>query len=543
MKKIIKNNKILIIITITILIFIILLLIKYHNNKTLKNINKSYNKYIIIKKDTNIYNSKKKIIGLIYKGTQLELTTLKKINLKNKYFKIKNTNYYIYYKDIKKIKNIKISKLNPNYITLNRNLKTNKKITLYKNNKKYLTLNKGINLPIEYMDNNNYYVYYLNNILSIKKSKNIMELSNLNSKNQSTNNISVLLYDKIADTCNNNDNCINNMSFIDQINKLKENNYYTITKKEFDLFLSKQLNLKNKAIFIITNNLDDNTKILSKQLNINIDKYDNNKLNINNKPATSLENSKINTYQIKNYSTISNILKIAEGQNIQEKPISKKQEVAVLNYHFFYDPTLGEECNEVICLTTQKFREHINYLKENNFKILTMDEFTKWIYGEIDVPENSVLITIDDGAMGTGKHNGNKLIPILEEYKIPATLFLIAGWWDINNYRSDYLTIQSHTYDMHKYGSCGRGQLVCANYEEAKTDLKKSLDIIGNNTSFCYPFYSYDEEAIQAIKDLGFKIAFAGGNRKATRNSNKYIIPRYPIHADITLEEFKKIVN
>ena len=462
MKKIIKNNKILIIITITILIFIILLLIKYHNNKTLKNINKSYNKYIIIKKDTNIYNSKKKIIGLIYKGTQLELTTLKKINLKNKYFKIKNTNYYIYYKDIKKIKNIKISKLNPNYITLNRNLKTNKKITLYKNNKKYLTLNKGINLPIEYMDNNNYYVYYLNNILSIKKSKNIMELSNLNSKNQSTNNISVLLYDKIADTCNNNDNCINNMSFIDQINKLKENNYYTITKKEFDLFLSKQLNLKNKAIFIITNNLDDNTKILSKQLNINIDKYDNNKLNINNKPATSLENSKINTYQIKNYSTISNILKIAEGQNIQEKPISKKQEVAVLNYHFFYDPTLGEECNEVICLTTQKFREHINYLKENNFKILTMDEFTKWIYGEIDVPENSVLITIDDGAMGTGKHNGNKLIPILEEYKIPATLFLIAGWWDINNYRSDYLTIQSHTYDMHKYGSCGRGQLVCA---------------------------------------------------------------------------------
>ena len=543
MKKIIKNNKILIIITITILIFIILLLIKYHNNKTLKNINKSYNKYIIIKKDTNIYNSKKKIIGLIYKGTQLELTTLKKINLKNKYFKIKNTNYYIYYKDIKKIKNIKISKLNSNYITLNRNLKTNKKITLYKNNKKYLTLNKGINLPIEYMDNNNYYVYYLNNILSIKKSKNIMELSNLNSKNQSTNNISVLLYDKIADTCNNNDNCINNMSFIDQINKLKENNYYTITKKEFDLFLSKQLKLKNKAIFIITNNLDDNTKILSKQLNINIDKYDNNKLNINNKPATSLENSKINTYQIKNYSTISNILKIAEGQNIQEKPISKKQEVAVLNYHFFYDPTLGEECNEVICLTTQKFREHINYLKENNFKILTMDEFTKWIYGEIDVPENSVLITIDDGAMGTGKHNGNKLIPIIEEYKIPATLFLIAGWWDINNYRSDYLTIQSHTYDMHKYGSCGRGQLVCANYEEAKTDLKKSLDIIGNNTSFCYPFYSYDEEAIQAIKDLGFKIAFAGGNRKATRNSNKYIIPRYPIHADITLEEFKKNVN
>ena len=72
---------------------------------------------------------------------------------------------------------------------------------------------------------------------------------------------------------------------------------------------------------------------------------------------------------------------------------------------------------------------------------------------------------------------------------------------------------------------------------------KKSLDIIGNNTSFCYPFYSYDNEAIQAIKDLGFKVAFAGGNRDATRNSNKYLIPRYPIHSNITMDRFKEIVN
>ena len=237
---------------------------------------------------------------------------------------------------------------------------------------------------------------------------------------------------------------------------------------------------------------------------------------------------------------------MAQGLEVKETaPVKQKKEVSVpvLNYHFFYDPTLGEECNEGICLTTQKFREHLDYLKNNNFKTLTMDEFTKWIYGEIDIPEKSVLITIDDGAKGTGKHNGHKLIPLLEEYKMHATLFLIAGWWDIENYHSPYLEIQSHTYDMHQYGNCKKGQLVCANYEEAKTDLQKSLDIIKDNTSFCYPFYSYDDEAIQAIKDLGFKVAFAGGNRNATRKSNKYIIPRYPIHSDITLARFKQIVD
>jgi peptidoglycan/xylan/chitin deacetylase (PgdA/CDA1 family) len=172
-----------------------------------------------------------------------------------------------------------------------------------------------------------------------------------------------------------------------------------------------------------------------------------------------------------------------------------------------------------------------------------MDEFKRWMYGEIELPTKSVLITVDDGAKGTGAHNGNKLIPLLEEYKMHATLFLIAGWWDISNYSSPYLEVQSHTYDMHQYGSCKKGQLVCATYEEAKTDLEKSLAIVNNNDSFCYPFYSYSDTAIQAIKDTGFKLAFIGGNRKAKRSNNKYLIPRYPIHSDITMERFIEIVS
>ena len=329
--------------------------------------------------------------------------------------------------------------------------------------------------------------------------------------------------------------------FKNQINKLLENNYYTITNEEYENYLNNNLRLKDKAILILTNNESDTTKNISKELNINIETPSKSDLVKTNEKTVS------NTYQIKSYSTIENILKMANGEKVVETPPKKQtnyvQGVPVLNYHFFYDPTLGEECYEGICLTTQKFREHLEYLKNNNFKILTMNEFVKWIYGEIDIPEKSVLITIDDGAKGTGAHNGNKLIPLLEEYKMHATLFLIAGWWDISNYQSKYLEVQSHTYDMHKYGDCGKGQLVCANYESAKQDLQKSLDIIGNNTSFCYPFYSYDNEAIQAIKDLGFKVAFAGGNRDATRNSNKYLIPRYPIHSNITMDRFKEIVN
>ena len=538
-----KKGKIIgvsIVVILLILIIITTLLVLY-TKKEVKNIKTSYNQYIKIKKDTNIYDKNNKVLGKIYKNTELELVKLNKITTKNKNFQVKDTNYYIYYKATKKIKNINKDKQNNNYIVLNKNIKTNKKVTLYKNNKKVITLNNGINLPIQYISNNTYYVYYLNKLLEVKKSNKIKEINHENTKENSTNQISILLYDTINNTCTNNENCTTTETFKNQINKLLENNYYTITNEEYENYLNNNLRLKNKALLILTNNESDTTKNISKELNINIETPSKSDLVKANEKTVS------NTYQIKSYSTIENILKMANGEKVVETPPKKQtnyvQGVPVLNYHFFYDPTLGEECYEGICLTTQKFREHLEYLKNNNFKVLTMNEFVKWIYGEIDIPEKSVLITIDDGAKGTGAHNGNKLIPLLEEYKMHATLFLIAGWWDISNYQSKYLEVQSHTYDMHKYGDCGKGQLVCANYENAKQDLQKSLDIIGNNTSFCYPFYSYDNEAIQAIKDLGFKVAFAGGNRDATRNSNKYLIPRYPIHSNITMDRFKEIVN
>ena len=538
-----KKGKIIgvsIVVVLLILIIITTLLVLY-TKKEVKNIKTSYNQYIKIKKDTNIYDKNNKVLGKIYKNTELEIVKLNKITTKNKNFQVKDTNYYIYYKDTKKIKNINKDKNNNNYIVLNKNIKTNKKVTLYKNNKKVITLNNGINLPIQYISNNTYYIYYLNKLLEIKKSNNIKEIDHENTKENSTNQISILLYDTINNTCTNNESCTTTETFKNQINKLLENNYYTITNEEYENYLNNNLRLKNKALLILTNNETEIVQNIAKELNINIETPSKSDLVKTNEKTVS------NTYQIKSYSTIENILKMANGEKVVETPPKKQtnyvQGVPVLNYHFFYDPTLGEECYEGICLTTQKFREHLEYLKNNNFKVLTMNEFVKWIYGEIDIPEKSVLITVDDGAKGTGAHNGNKLIPLLEEYKMHATLFLIAGWWDISNYQSKYLEVQSHTYDMHKYGDCGKGQLVCANYESAKQDLQKSLDIIGNNTSFCYPFYSYDNEAIQAIKDLGFKVAFAGGNRDATRNSNKYLIPRYPIHSNITMDRFKEIVN
>ena len=262
---------------------------------------------------------------------------------------------------------------------------------------------------------------------------------------------------------------------------------------------------------------------------------------------SALDINKVGTYKIK-YS-----IKDSSGNEASvEREIEVRQaggeyqKIPVLNYHFFYEESEKNICTESICEHMDRFREQLNYLRDNGFYPATMNEFVRWIYGEIPLPEKTVLITVDDGAYGTGKNNGNHLIPTLEQYKMDATLFLATGWWDIEQYRSDYLQIESHTHNLHDEGiaSCSyRSKLNCISYDEVLADLRKSIDVIKSTDAFCFPFYEPSETSLRAVKDAGFRVAFIGGWSKASRYSDKYNIPRYPIHDSLTIDQFKYIVN
>lgn len=544
-----RKVKRIIIISIMVIVCICLgvFLYQYFSNKLMADIKKHYNRFVTTTDKVKIYNKNRKAIGTLSKGFDLELKKNKSPRVK--YFNIKNTSYYIYYKDVKKIKKYQKEEINPNYLPLNKSIKTTKK-TLLKNDNVSLEVKAGTELPIYYIKDNSYVIYYLGKVFQVKKDKTIKEVKMKDTSDLEAKKISVLYYENINNT-GSDYNCIKPNNVIEQIKKLKENGYYSITLDEYKSFLNGDLRLKNKAILYITANQSDSINTINNDLDVKIELVSSSSnLNFTSTNRSSNKNSNkeaIDCYQIKKYSTIDNILKMANGEEVTEKaPIirnSRGQEIAVLNYHFFYDPTIGEACNEGICLTVQKFEEQLTYLRNNGYKTLTMAEFKQWMYNDLDLPEKSILITIDDGAMGTGKHNGNKLIPLLEKYNLHATLFLITGWWNYSNYISPNLDVQSHTNDMHQYGTCKKGQINCYSYEKALADLKQSISIVGNSDSFCFPFYRYSESSLRAVKDAGFKIAFVGGNRKATRSDNKYLIPRYPIHSDITMDRFISIVS
>jgi hypothetical protein len=225
------------------------------------------------------------------------------------------------------------------------------------------------------------------------------------------------------------------------------------------------------------------------------------------------------------------------GANNTNEPYADA--IASLNYHFFYDDTLGEICNETICLKTSKFEEQLKYLSDNNYYAVKMKDLELFVDGKIRLPKNSVSLTIDDGALGVS----SKAIPLLEKYKMSATLFLITAWWSKDNYKSPYLEVHSHGYNLHT-GTCnGDATIKCLAHDELLKDLKTSRDIFDQSPYFCYPFYQYNDYAISVLKEAGFRMAFTGGFYKIKPGANKFTLPRYVIYSYTTINDFIKMIR
>ena len=326
---------------ISFIIFALGLIILSNYNALLK-INSHYNKYVKTTKNTKLYDKNLKEIGTITKSFPLELDPKK-----NNYFKIKNTSYYIYYEDVKKDKKINPTNQNDYYIELNKTIEGNN-LSLLGNDKEQIKIKNTSSYQVSYEDNDYYYIVFQNKLLKIKKDDSIKETPT--QSKESANHISVLYYEMISDNCNDY-NCTTIPIFKEQIKKLQENGYYTITEEDYEKYLNHFINLKEKAILITTSLKEEEFSSLKDELKINISstKNENNIRYLSTYKPTTKETTikEANRYQIKNYTTIDDILKMASGEELKQViPEESKQSIAVLNYHFFYDSSLGEGCNE-----------------------------------------------------------------------------------------------------------------------------------------------------------------------------------------------------
>lgn len=217
-------------------------------------------------------------------------------------------------------------------------------------------------------------------------------------------------------------------------------------------------------------------------------------------------------------------------------------DIAVLNYHFTIDETTeeGSECRQTICMSSTQVEEEIKYLSDNQFYSATMQDLYLFLTGKIQLPEKSVVITIDDGWYVA------RMIAILEKYHMMGTLYLIGSLANPSDYASEYLEIHSHSWDLHTPNVCNGlygGGLLCLDEQVILDDLKKSRESLNNTEFFCYPFYEYNDRAVKLLQKAGFKMAFGEGQRKAKPGDNMFVVPRYALTKYTNINTFISYVN
>ena len=293
----------------------------------------------------------------------------------------------------------------------------------------------------------------------------------------------------------------------------------------------KSLNVKKVLFFIIILGAIIGTIIL----------YNNKSKNNKTEPSnitSDLNDSVSEEKDLKKEETV-----ISEKTELEERLENGKylsdSGLPVLMYHFFYDKN-EREPQDGNWIEINDFEQQIKYLSENDYYFPTWEEVENYIDGKTELPEKSVVITVDDGDPSFFEFG----VPIIQKYNVKATSFVVAYWYgDVAQNKENNISYQSHSYDMHKGGSNGKGVMLSWSYEKMVEDLKTSQEVLGGANIFCYPFGQYNELDKKALKDTGFKLAFTTQGGRVKKGASKYELPRVRISGNTSLEAFKKKVE
>lgn len=221
--------------------------------------------------------------------------------------------------------------------------------------------------------------------------------------------------------------------------------------------------------------------------------------------------------------------------------------ISILMYHTVYDPLdpPAVRINNNF-ISTVNLEAQLQYLTDEGYSFPTWDEVRRYVEGEIDLPEKSVVLTFDDGTDGFRKYG----VPLLNKYKVPATAFIIVSKngkkWVENQDDYPYLDLESHSYDMHRPGGrIGHGGVMTALSDvQIFTDLKRSQAILGSSNAFSYPFGDVDQlgKCRDAVDRAGFTCAVTTRYGKVYPGADPLMLPRMRVNGRNTLYAFTTLL-
>lgn len=220
------------------------------------------------------------------------------------------------------------------------------------------------------------------------------------------------------------------------------------------------------------------------------------------------------------------------------KTTSQDMNIPVLCYH---DVTPNNPDNNGLLISPEKFKEQLQYLKDNNYTPITLDELYDYLRNNKEIPEKPVVITFDDGYKG----NYEYAYPLLKEFKFPATMFIISNYVggadfmtteQLKEMSNNGIEIESHTSKHDDLSKLNETEQV-ETLKNAKTSLEK---IIGKPVNFvAYPFGRHNSDTRIAAEKAGYKLGFNLNGNFADRKDHNFNMDRIYVNGNDSLKVFE----
>lgn len=219
--------------------------------------------------------------------------------------------------------------------------------------------------------------------------------------------------------------------------------------------------------------------------------------------------------------------------------LNKSATVAILGYH-----DVRDRGGSPMLIAGSKFREQMQAIKDSQIPVITLNDVLAWKRGEKNVPQESIVITFDDGWEGVYTY----AYPVLKEFGFPFTVFFykkyvnIGGrsmsWDQIKEMMQHGCEIGSHSVSHESLKKKVKAKMTDADHQQwILSELKDSREFLEQNLktkvrSFAYPYGVFDDAIMETGLQIGYESLVTVNGQKVNWETPNGKLGRYIIHGD-----------
>ncbi len=190
-----------------------------------------------------------------------------------------------------------------------------------------------------------------------------------------------------------------------------------------------------------------------------------------------------------------------------------------------------------------RFERQMRYLNALGYNVLSLDEAVDIFNNKKKIPLKAVVLTFDDGY----ENFLTNAVPVLKKYGFPAIVYIVssligkkAEWLALDNHPTPSLLTKSQIKEVRELGfdigshNLNHERMAKKSFEQQSFEVLKSKeileDILGSEIKhFCYPYGSYDDNSLKAVKSAQYLTAVTCQRAAATHDFDPLALPRKAI--------------